>query len=312
MRNEPSYANADGCVVCGSPRDTLAVRMDPVPDVDTGDDRFRILYCSRCDIGITEPIPSKATLYRLYEGGSSSDYEYPQPGLIGRLKDWLARRRFTLLRKQLAGSPTTVLDFGTGAGRYAAAALHAFPAARVTGTDFGAVPPKGSYFEHVPQLEYAQYAMLQAAGRRFDLIVARHVLEHTHDPVGTVREWLAALADGGALYLEVPNLDSTTARILGPRWPLWYVPKHLHHFTRASLARVIRDAGGTADIAACEMPMMGNTIALLAGRPRDDPAFRLAGIFAHPVQLVLERWTGQGTCLAAVVRNANAQKETRT
>ncbi len=113
----------------------------------------------------------------------------------------------------------------------------------------------------------------------------------------------------------MPNLDSATARILGPRWPLWYVPKHLYHFTRASLQRVIANAGGTAVITSCEMPMMGNTLALLAGRRRDDPAFRVAGILAHPVQLALERLHGQGTCLAALVRrNANPRlpEDTRT
>jgi len=276
--------------------------MESVPNLDTTDDLFRILYCGNCDVGITDPIPSHETLYRLYADGTSSDYEYPQPGIIGQLKDWFARARFRELRKKLSASPATILDFGTGAGRYAAAAAHAFPDARVTGSDFGLNPPTGSYFDHSSKLEYAQYATLQAEQRRFDLIIARHVLEHTHDPVRMVREWLAALSDGGALYLEVPNLDSATSRLLGPRWPLWYVPKHLHHFTRASLQRVIRNAGGNAAISSCEMPMMGNTIALLAGRPRSDPAFRIAGILAHPIQLFLERLKGEGTCLAAIVQ----------
>jgi len=255
-------------------------------------------------MGITEPVPSQETLYRLYEGGASSDYEYPQPGVIGSLKDWSARRRFKAIGKRLSSEPATILDFGTGAGRYAAAALKVFPNAIVTGTDFGAAPPIGSYFERFPKLQYEPYSSFQSTVQRFDLIIARHVLEHVHDPIKTLREWISRLSDDGAIYLEVPNFHSTTALIVGRRWPLWYVPKHLQHFTRASLDRVVSSAGGAAVISACEMPMMGNTIALLAGRPRDDPAFRIAGILTHPIQLFLERLRGQGTCLGAMVRRA--------
>jgi SAM-dependent methyltransferase len=38
----------------------------------------------------------------------------------------------------------------------------------------------------------------------FDFLVANHVLEHSHDPVGTLVRWHGVLRDSGILYCSVP------------------------------------------------------------------------------------------------------------
>jgi len=119
-----------------------------------------------------------------------------------------------------------------------------------------------------------------------------------------LHSWFGLLSAGGALYIEVPNLASRTARLLGPRWPLWYVPKHLTHFTAETLQRAVVEAGGSCRIGRCEMPMMGNVVALKSGHSRFDARFRLVGMALHPVQLVLEASAGQGTCLFAIATRA--------
>jgi SAM-dependent methyltransferase len=42
---------------------------------------------------------------------------------------------------------------------------------------------------------------------RFDLVVAWHVLEHTHDPVGFLRDAASLLRSDGVLALQVPSFD---------------------------------------------------------------------------------------------------------
>lgn len=42
-------------------------------------------------------------------------------------------------------------------------------------------------------------------GRRFDVIVSSHSLEHLSDPVGALRRWQDLLDEGGKLVLAVPN-----------------------------------------------------------------------------------------------------------
>lgn len=38
-----------------------------------------------------------------------------------------------------------------------------------------------------------------------DFVIANHFLEHTQDPIGTLRRFLAILRRGGALYLAIPD-----------------------------------------------------------------------------------------------------------
>ena len=272
-----------------------------VPDLDTGDDRFTILRCGVCGVASTDPYPSAATIQHLYETGAT-DYELPQAGIVGRLKDAFADIQIRAIRGTLpGGSAERILDYGTGGGRYAAACARIFPGASVVGTDFAPAPPAGSYYDGSRAIRYLPYAGLQAEAP-FDLILARHVLEHYHDPIGIVGEWLDKLRSGGVLYLEVPNLDSRTARLLGKRWPLLYVPKHLSHFDRATLERVVREAGGHATIGHTEIPMMGNVLAIACNADRYDPRFRVFGLALHWLQLLIERSSGEGTCLTAAVR----------
>jgi SAM-dependent methyltransferase len=286
----------------------LSTLMSDVPDLEVeGAPPFAILQCSRCGTALTDPHPTESTIHRLYEDSPSTDYEFPEAGLSGRLKDAFARKRIRLLAQPLREAPGRILDFGTGAGRYANAASQVFPNAVVTGTDFAPAAPRGSYYDLNQKLRYVQYDALKDSSARFDLILARHVIEHVHDPVQLLSTWLRTLlAPGGSIYIEVPNLHSQTARLLGSKWPLWYVPRHLSHFTRQSLQAAIERAGGTAKIRSCELPMMGNVLAMKLGRSRFDKRFRLLGVLLHPLQMALEARSSEGTCLFAMVRDAGA------
>ena len=77
----------------------------------------------------------------------------------------------------------------------------------------------------------------------FDVVTIRHVLEHVPDPLGMVLDARRLLAPGGLLLVAVPNFDSLAARLFGPEW--WWVdpPTHLYYFTRATLSRLLAQAG---------------------------------------------------------------------
>jgi SAM-dependent methyltransferase len=68
----------------------------------------------------------------------------------------------------------------------------------------------------------------------FDAITVWDVLEHVPDPVGFLARCHSLLKPKGHLYLNVPNLDSKEARLLGKRWPL-LLAEHLNYFNRSSL-----------------------------------------------------------------------------
>lgn len=57
-------------------------------------------------------------------------------------------------------------------------------------------------------LELGDIARLDAEPRRFDVVMANQVLEHTRDPVAFLRRIARLLSPGGVLYVEVPGLRS--------------------------------------------------------------------------------------------------------
>ena len=293
------------CRICGTTLHREDTLFEAVPDLDMpGEPSFSILKCRACATASTTPVPSESTISMLYTEVDSSDYEYPEPGVIGRLKDLFAQRRVSAIVRALPSKPTSVLDFGTGGGRFASAAAVVLPAGTVVGTDFGPKPPARSYYAHDRKIDYVPYADLKTHRQSFDLIVARHILEHVHDPVKLLQDLVRMLSENGTLYIEVPNFTSQTAKLLGCRWPLLYVPRHLSHFTRSTLESIIRRAGAHSRIGSCEMPMMGNVVALKLGRSRFDPLFRPLALLLYPMQLVLEKVSNQGTCLFALVRRS--------
>jgi SAM-dependent methyltransferase len=77
----------------------------------------------------------------------------------------------------------------------------------------------------------------------FDVITCFHVFEHLHQPRETllrVREWLRP---GGIFYTMMPNVDSVEARIFRSYWYGLELPRHLYHFSPASLRTLATSVG---------------------------------------------------------------------
>lgn len=83
----------------------------------------------------------------------------------------------------------------------------------------------------------------------FDLVVARHVLEHVYDLKAFLGEVRRVLCEGGLFLVEVPNLDGVEYKFrdlmarfsLGASsWERMNIPQHLYYFTPRSLTDVMR------------------------------------------------------------------------
>ncbi len=77
----------------------------------------------------------------------------------------------------------------------------------------------------------------------FDVITCFDVLEHLYKPqqvMARVGEWLKP---GGIFYVQVPNVDSAEARVFGSYWHGLELPRHLFHYSPASLKFLAESAG---------------------------------------------------------------------
>lgn len=79
------------------------------------------------------------------------------------------------------------------------------------------------------------------AGRVFDLIIYRHVLEHILEPDKELARAHSLLADKGLLYIEVPDIEAQ-ARLEILETVTWQIA-HTYYFDTHTLRKLVEDAG---------------------------------------------------------------------
>lgn len=76
----------------------------------------------------------------------------------------------------------------------------------------------------------------------FDVITAFQVLEHLPDPASDFGRLRRMLKPGGVILIEVPNIDTWSVRLLGPRHR-HFVQDHLTFFSARTLALLLEKHG---------------------------------------------------------------------
>lgn len=216
------------CKACGA--DATVKRFDEVRDPQSTE-HFTIVRCAACGLGHTSPEPDDLSAYYgpAYYGGRHS--------FTAR---YCTTRRLRILR-HATRRVGALLDIGCGDGSF----LHAASAAgwTVTGTEIGGAA------ELSKELGIDVRDSIEHARDRgpFDAITMWHTLEHFRDPERVVAAAREQLTPDGVLVIAVPDADGLQARVFGGRWFHLDVPRHLYHFTRGSLERLLERAGLTVE-----------------------------------------------------------------
>ena len=112
----------------------------------------------------------------------------------------------------------------------------------------------------------------------FDVITCFDVLEHVYEPrrvMAKVREWLKP---GGVFYVQVPNIDSAEARVFGTYWHGLELPRHLFHYSPASLRNLATSSGlREVSLVTQRNPAVGTSLRYVW-----DDVFQAAGIRRTP------------------------------
>lgn len=83
--------------------------------------------------------------------------------------------------------------------------------------------------------------------RAYDVVLARHVIEHMNDANDSVRQIREKLLKpGGLLVLKLPRLDSWEFGLFGTTWHGLDLPRHRFHFTRAGIEKLLKSVGYSA------------------------------------------------------------------
>lgn len=108
------------------------------------------------------------------------------------------------------------------------------------GADVDTVDPAVSGYENT-KINHSQ-AMFDNnfnPTKQYDLIIARHIIEHTEDPGNFLTLCYTRLKDTGVLYIECPDLANT----LETRRLVDFFNDHIQYFTKNSLRTLARKRG---------------------------------------------------------------------
>jgi 2-polyprenyl-3-methyl-5-hydroxy-6-metoxy-1,4-benzoquinol methylase len=222
---------------CGHPGADLVWLFD-ANDPATGDG-FSIARCRWCNLAQTVPAPSPAELDHYYPRGYHSTTKRYRAGM-DRVLSLVHRARIRAVER-LNGGTGSVLDIGCGPG----VLLNQMRARGWTVRGTERSPSAAQQARDVFHLDVRPQEVddLIAEGVTFDAVVLWHVAEHLHAPLATIRGIARLLKPGGILLIAVPNFGSPEARFGRDRWFHLDVPRHLAHFTPATLGAMLAEAG---------------------------------------------------------------------
>lgn len=252
------------CIACGGSRWAFAREGFDLYRPSAG--VFRLERCLECSHVMQIPAPTAEQLSEAYAVGYAAFRPaWKQPGwpvwkILRVITTW---RRMKRLERY--GKGKNLLEIGSGAGDFLRTAQRA--GWEVSGVE---------YSEKCADLLRAETGIDMKAGElkpglwdaaTFDIVALWNVVEHLHDPVGTLSLAAYYLRPGGAAFIQVPTCDCVEmGRGFGPQWELLDLPRHLNFFNRESLAAVCRHAGmelikfrtSAVDIAWCYLASIRN------------------------------------------------------
>ena len=79
----------------------------------------------------------------------------------------------------------------------------------------------------------------------FDAAAAWMVIEHVPDPRETLAGLAKLLKPRGQLLISIPNAGCWEPAVFGRFWYAWEPPRHLHHFSSASIRQLLSETGFT-------------------------------------------------------------------
>lgn len=218
------------CPMCG--RSEFTPLIDGSAMLNGEECPMGVVRCLGCSLAWTNPRPTEQSIGNYYPDNYRP---HLQP------EKQRSRNRSRIMRLPDSLAPGRLLDFGCGAGQFLRDARDA--GWTVQGVDLSErmaaeLQQRDGITVHVGTLPHPD-----VPPHSFDVVSMWNSLEHTHHPRRVVEAARRLLRRNGRLLIGVPNFDSWAARTFGRHWFALDLPRHLVHFTPATLQRLLESEG---------------------------------------------------------------------
>jgi SAM-dependent methyltransferase len=225
------------CPCCGSSNIKAVLKAE---DFTVSHEKFSIWECADCTLRFTQDVPDAASVGPYYKSETYISHSDTKEGLVNNLYHKVRQRtlkgKYALVQKVTGLKTGQLLDLGAGTGAFLnfmhtnqwnVMGLEPDNEARAKAKELYNLDLKNS--DQLYQLPEGS----------FDAITMWHVLEHVHELHRYIEQLHKLLKKNGKLIIAVPNYTSYDASVYKEYWAAYDVPRHLYHFSPASIKKLV-------------------------------------------------------------------------
>ena len=204
-------------------------------DYTVSKESYEVMINEEYEMLVTSPVP--VDLENYYKSEDYISHTDSKKTLFDRV--YQSVRNYTLNKKvSLLNSFKTeeksVLDIGAGTGDFLSACKKS--EWKITGIE----PSTEARSIALKKEVQLHKELLEVSNQRFDVITMWHVLEHVPNLTEYISQLRKLLKPNGVLIVAVPNYNSYDASYYKEFWAAYDVPRHLWHFSQASISKLFR------------------------------------------------------------------------
>ncbi len=236
------------CNICGSIESNVLqpakYDIDTLADTDltrtfssSSDEplNHRLVACARCGLQYVSPRLRSDAVLEGYVAGSDEQFVSQNRG-----REITFGRSLDMIERLWNRAPGRLLDIGTGGGSFPFMASKR--GWKVEGCELNHWLCDWAMANYGLRIRQGTVFDQRYPSKAFDVVTLWDVLEHTPDPQKEVREAHRLLNANGLLVINYPDIGSWIARLMGRSW-VFLLDVHLYYFTRATIRRLLEDAG---------------------------------------------------------------------
>lgn len=205
-----------------------------VDDHSISKESFALVQCNKCAFLYTNPRPTQEFMDKYYDSAQYISHSNKGRSIVNFV--YKLARLYTIRWKENIvnkyQSKGSILDYGCGTGNF-------LKHMQTKGWSTKGVEPNALARQQAVRKGITVTDSIDNTSKdKVDIITAWHVMEHVHDLIDTIRILRKKLNPGGHLILALPNCASFDAQHYHQYWAGYDVPRHLYHFTPATVNKL--------------------------------------------------------------------------
>ena len=210
-----------------------------VKDHSVSGEEFELVYNSEFDFLETVPQPSLEKLPEYYKSEDYISHTDSKRNLFEKVYHLVKRislKQKIRLINSFALDDKNLLDVGCGTGDF-------LQIAKQNNWNVSGIEPneqaRNIANNKTDNSVFKVDQLLKFEANTFDVITLWHVLEHLPNLEEHIAVFRKVLKPNGTLIIAVPNYKSYDAEYYKQHWAAFDIPRHLWHFSRASISKLV-------------------------------------------------------------------------